>query len=98
MRGSCRCPMPAAGPGPASQHVCSHGGARHPAGTGPRRRAPALPGRRSLPVCWHWEKEEERREGAAPGLVSEGAAGAEGGAGLAGEGRGREVVVVVVVV
>lgn len=90
MRGGCRCPMPAAGPGPASQHVCSHRGARHPAGTGPRGRPPALP------VCWHWEKEEERREGAAPGLVSEGAAGAEGGAGLAGEGRGREVVVVVV--
>lgn len=33
----------------------------------PRGCPPALPGRPSLPVCLHWEKEEERREGAAPG-------------------------------
>jgi len=45
----------------ASHNTCSRRGARCPPGTGPRGCPP------SLPVCLHWEREEERREGAAPG-------------------------------
>lgn len=81
-----------------SQNTCSCSGARHSPGTGPRGCPP------SLPVCLHWEKEEERREGATPGrccqkLWAQRELQAPSGvAGLAGEGREQEVVVAVVVV